>query len=288
MKTKQGLSQVHLAIKDAQVSLARVGHDRSTEEFDYTSAEHMLTVVRPILLLHGLCVTRRAASVTVSQARSDSGCLAVLSSIYSVRHIESGEVYEFSQDWLYESSYAWASDRAHAAALTMSLAYALRDLLLLPRGKPHDERADDRPAMDDAVAARGRGRGRKEPVARHDYEPDPARAPGLVREGAASVVSLKLRPWPKADHTLAPAYWQLKLMYAARGWLVEQHPEAPKGHAELMVAEIERQHALPGPTDADASDAVQKYADAYKRLHEQDPDTVFAPLYDAIVKNRAT
>ena len=62
-----------------------------------------------------------------------------LSKVYRLTHAESGEGRRYEQEWQIFVENGRGPDKAVAAALTASLSYFLRDLLLIPRVNTEDE-----------------------------------------------------------------------------------------------------------------------------------------------------
>lgn len=98
--------------------------------YNYTTAEEMITICRPILLEEGLVVYRPAWKYIPATEMTPPGieCQMVLA------HAASGEVETYTYSFPAIPEKGRPVDKAVAAALTSSMGYWLRDLLLLPRG----------------------------------------------------------------------------------------------------------------------------------------------------------
>lgn len=160
------------ALAKAQGAAQAVGKDATNEHhrYAYASAEAIIDEARSALSSHGLAVSQ------LSSALRQVGQHLVLRTEYLLQH-EAGGRLRWGRDWFVIEGKGRPFDRASAAALTSSLAYALRDLLLLPRddqaaGEAAMDRRDDRDHEPHRQAAGPRG------------EPEQERRPaGPPREG---------------------------------------------------------------------------------------------------------
>lgn len=135
---KTGSKGIMTAILEARRALAAVAKKSYNEfhKFSYVSADTMVASCREVLHEHGLVVTRQ------TQIDLERG---VLSSAFTLVHPESGETLETSFPWAFVAEKGRPIDKALAGALTSSLNYYLRDLLLIPRQDENEmDRRDDR------------------------------------------------------------------------------------------------------------------------------------------------
>lgn len=120
------------ALLKAQKAIEGVSKDKthSFSHYKYTSSEHLVSVARRVLIENGLVVGRRNWSF--EGVTNDSELLKVKSRLF-VSHPESGE--SFDEDVVFPAIVrkGTAADKAICASLSTSLAYWLRDILLLPR-----------------------------------------------------------------------------------------------------------------------------------------------------------
>ena len=124
------------ALGIAESRAKAVGHDKRNthHRYNYASAEAVLTAATEAMAGTGMGLVP-----TGYQLDGD-----LLTRSYLLTH-ESGQTHRISQVWPLTSRKGSERDKALAGALTSSLAYMLRDLLLMPRVEPgtdslHDER----------------------------------------------------------------------------------------------------------------------------------------------------
>lgn len=128
------------ALLVAQASISSVGKDaRNTfHKYSYTSAEGMISACRLALHGAGLAFSRVGWELSANGESVDSEFL--------LQHPASGAVMSFRVPWLVVVEKGRPIDKALAGALTTSMGYFLRDLLLLPREEEDgsmDRRNDD-------------------------------------------------------------------------------------------------------------------------------------------------
>ncbi len=128
-------TNLYTALLEAQRSLTSVHKDAKNDwgKYGYTSAEEMISQCRKALIDSGLCLARTNWSLAESKVHSH----------FCLTHAESGEHLEFGNEMLVVSSKN--PDKSVLAALTTSLNYALRDLLLIPRVDEKQPEIDNRP-----------------------------------------------------------------------------------------------------------------------------------------------
>ncbi len=134
MTAKVNLEQ---ALWKAQRSIQGVGKDGNNaySKYRYTSAEAMLSACRNAL--HDAGLTVRRTTFTYDEKLH-------VSSTIRLSHYESGESEESVIMFPAIEQKGKPQDKAIAAALTGSLSYYLRDLLLLPRSEDFDmDKRDD-------------------------------------------------------------------------------------------------------------------------------------------------
>lgn len=149
----ESTAKLTAALVAAQKDLKGVHKDarNSFNGYDYASAESIYRECRDALLAHGLVVLPSDAEVCVipatltvpleKQMQAVTGH-ALLRRQYLLTH-ESGEERTFKQDWPVVPEKGRPFDKAVASAATASLAYFLRDLLLLPRVEKGVDLDDD-------------------------------------------------------------------------------------------------------------------------------------------------
>lgn len=130
------------ALLAAQRAVNAVGKDSRNDfhKYRYVSAEAMISACRAALAEGGLTVRRRAWEI------SDDGTFVV--SKFEVSYSLTGESTVDTVPWFAVVEKGKPADKALASALTTSLSYWLRDLLLIPR---EDEETMD--SRDDRTAA---------------------------------------------------------------------------------------------------------------------------------------
>jgi len=127
-------SVVFSALLEAQEAIASVVKDAKANygertKYSYVSADQMVTECRKALHAAGLILLRESYSV---QSSAETGM--VLFSNYLLVHAASGSSITSSQSpWFIIEAQGRPLDKALAGALTTSLSYFLRDLLLVPR-----------------------------------------------------------------------------------------------------------------------------------------------------------
>lgn len=136
MPTKPKLPPTILeALRAAQSALADVPKD-STNKFhgyQYTSAEEMMSSCRQALIEAGLSFSEMGTSI-----QGLASGLAVRTE-YQLVHPESGESVVWSREFPIVPEKGRPLDKAFAGALTTSINYALRGLLLVPRVDPAED-----------------------------------------------------------------------------------------------------------------------------------------------------
>lgn len=128
------------ALLVAQASISGVGKDarNSFHKYSYTSAEGMIAACRQALHGAGLAFSRIGWELSQDGQTVDSEFL--------LQHPASASVMSFRVPWLVVVEKGRPVDKALAGALTTSMGYFLRDLLLLPREDEDgsmDRRNDD-------------------------------------------------------------------------------------------------------------------------------------------------
>jgi len=134
-------SNIAAALLKAQQALESVKKDatNSFHRYNYTSAEEMIGACRKALHDHGLVATR--ATWGIDKDIGEFGCIV---STMTLMHAESGERIDAPITWPIVPEKGRPMDKAIAAALTSSLSYWLRDLLMLPREEEGMDKRDDR------------------------------------------------------------------------------------------------------------------------------------------------
>lgn len=130
------------ALLVAQRAVGSVGKDSRNDfhRYRYVSAEAMISACRAALAEGGLTVRRRAWEI------SDDGAFVV--SKFEVSYALTGESTVDTVPWYAVVEKGKPADKALASALTTSLSYWLRDLLLIPREDEETmDNRDDRTAV---------------------------------------------------------------------------------------------------------------------------------------------
>jgi hypothetical protein len=169
---KQGL--LYAALSRAVAKAQAVAKDSANDyhRYKYASAEALIEEARVPLAAEGICVMPIAWAV--SPLAGDAGYFANVVVTYRVAHKDGGAI-DCSASTPAIREKGRPEDKAVATALTYSLGYFLRSLLLLPRvDAEHDvDQRDDRqrpnPGRDDRAAQR---QAPKTPVtpAKPDYD----------------------------------------------------------------------------------------------------------------------
>lgn len=135
MKELQG------ALLSAQKAVSNVGKDskNSFANYDYTSAEAMITQCRKALHKSGLAFARLRWEM-----KGNEFGISVISQ-YSLTHAESGETLEMVNEMIVPPNQKQL-DKAVLAALTTGLNYTLRDMLMIPRCENEQPEVDSMPA----------------------------------------------------------------------------------------------------------------------------------------------
>lgn len=130
---------IDLALYQAQRSLTSVAKDRRNEysKYNYVSVDGMVSACRDALHENGLMVSRVSFTVDVERNTVVNNFVLV--------HAESGESRSYVTPWLFYAEKARPLDKAVAGALSTSLNYFLRDLLLVVREEEGsmDQRNDE-------------------------------------------------------------------------------------------------------------------------------------------------
>lgn len=141
------MTTLAIALLNAQREILGVGKDAKNnfQNYDYVSAEAIVAVSRRALNAHGLTVDRE---FIVDDAQAVLPMLPILKSTFHLTHAESGGATVRTTDWFIVEGKGRPVDKALAGALTSSLAYFLRDLLLIPKQEEAEslDRRDDREA----------------------------------------------------------------------------------------------------------------------------------------------
>lgn len=161
------------AILTAQKAVATVAKDSRNEHhgYRYASAEDVLQAAREALDGNGVTVIQSGWRLTPGVESTEDGktsCSPQLVADYIISHADSGESLELTTVVPVIVSRGRPLDKALFGALTESLAYFLRGLLLIPRGGEDDT-----------------------PSARNDADYDPARRPATREEQEGFGVKVK-------------------------------------------------------------------------------------------------
>jgi hypothetical protein len=185
------------ALLEAQRAIGSVGKDSRNDfhKYRYVSAEAMISACRAALSDGGLTVRRRSWELT-------SDGLFVVSK-FEIAYALTGESTVDTVPWAIVVEKGKPADKALASALTTSLSYWLRDLLLLPR-----EEEDAMDQRNDKAVETVQGIRRQPPTvanvsalnervrAVRDTAPTP---PASFQTVAVSVQAEQPKPKPKAE-----------------------------------------------------------------------------------------
>lgn len=141
LKTDTPAKTVRAALVAAQRDLRQVGKgsENKFHGYRYASAEDMMAACRAALHAQGLSARRTRWSIEGDETHR------WLVSSYEVAH-EDGDVesYPMATKWPFAEEKGRPLDKALAGALTSSLGYWLRDLLLVPRDDEEMDKRDTR------------------------------------------------------------------------------------------------------------------------------------------------
>lgn len=154
------IANLTAALLRAQARVVTIEKDATNahHRYRYVSSEAMLATTRNVLAEEGIAVLPTSTTIRfadgvirtpVGRELEEVRGHAVLWRSYLVVHAESGECMCASQEWPIVPEKGRPLDKAAAGADTVSLAYFLRDLLLIPRvdkGTDLDDSDRDRPA----------------------------------------------------------------------------------------------------------------------------------------------
>jgi hypothetical protein len=160
------MKSIGSALLLAQSNIAGVGKDakNSFQNYDYVSAETMITECRRALHKAGLLFCRKSWLMTEGNT---------VMSEYLLTHPESGEEMQVKNEMVVPPNQKQL-DKAVLAALTTGMNYTLRDLLLIPRCE------NEQPEID-------------------AMEPAKAKRSAPVNKQAAQIKFVPVNPEPKED-----------------------------------------------------------------------------------------
>jgi hypothetical protein len=158
------------ALVQAQKHARAVDHDGNNKHhgYRYASAENLINEGRTSLSAAGL--TLFVTTVVLFAKELLEGVVQNMIKVTYVLAHESGEAITYEREWPAIEQKGRPIDKAQGGALTASLGYAIRDLLLLPRGDEYADmdRRDDR-EVEEPRRAPPREPRREEP--RHNERP---------------------------------------------------------------------------------------------------------------------
>ena len=139
MKSEKSMS-LNGALLGAQSALKSVGKDakNSFHGYNYTSSEGMISACRDALHANGLVVSR-----TSWRFDAGTGEFGMLISTFVLSFVDTNESVSAESCWFVVPEKGRPIDKALAGALTSSLNYYLRDLLLVPREEETMDSRDD-------------------------------------------------------------------------------------------------------------------------------------------------
>ena len=191
MKSEKSMS-LNGALLGAQSALKSVGKDakNSFHGYNYTSSEGMISACRDALHSNGLVVSR-----TSWRFDAGTGEFGMLISTFVLSFVDTNESVSAESCWFVVPEKGRPIDKALAGALTSSLNYYLRDLLLVPREEETMDSRDDTKYEPKA----------RTPYVPHRSEPAPQAAKSGIerlRERVADAEPVQAQPAPRAS---APA-----------------------------------------------------------------------------------
>lgn len=135
MTTTQTTAGLAAALVAAQAAARAVGKDATNQfhRYKYASAEAIIEEGRGALGVGGLALLPLGWTFQREAPAHDKSPVGTLSSRYRLLHGASGEAIDLDVAWFVIPEKGRPEDKALAGALTTSLAYLLRGLLLLPR-----------------------------------------------------------------------------------------------------------------------------------------------------------
>lgn len=229
------------ALLAAQVALPQVTKDATNNfmKFNYVSAEGMIAACRSILHEQGLLAQRTGwATLPPNGSAIDYGSIV---SHMKLVHVPSGQEQLDEITWPIVPEKGRPMDKAIAAALTSSLSYWLRDLLMVPR-----EEEDGMNSRDD------RGHTHEKPTQvlpplkpkpAPDGDPE-AETPPPELPNAKILKPIKSKAFPKEDPDLSPVPSKIR-----KKLLVLMEAADP----EVTVEEIEKVAVLNGMVEEGTS-----------------------------------
>lgn len=183
------------ALVKAQLSARAVEKDAKNEhhKYRYASAESMIEEGRTALATNGLALLVTHVDLTAGErtekVNRDSGEVSIVDeppfirATYVLAH-ESGESLTYIREWPCILQKGRPLDKAQGGALTTALAYAIRDVLMLPRDDEYA--AMDRRDDTDHDPDRRRQALREPPREEHEEAAESQRRPAERREEPAA------------------------------------------------------------------------------------------------------
>ena len=139
------LDEALLAAQQAIGAIGKDGHN-DFSNYDYVTAETMITRSREVLLEQGIVLT--AGNVELIPFRDDALIVRQTMNLMFAADLNADkQLSAITRDWPAVAQKGRPIDKAVAGALTAGLSYMLRDLLLVPRGDEPGTGMDD-PARD--------------------------------------------------------------------------------------------------------------------------------------------
>ena len=135
MKSGDSIGTALLRARAGLTAVAKKSYN-DFHKFSYVSADAMVAACREVLHDAGLVLTRET-SIDLERG--------IVNSRFALMHPESGQIMTVDFPWVFAAEKGRPIDKALAGALTTSLNYYLRDLLLIPRQDENEmDRRDDR------------------------------------------------------------------------------------------------------------------------------------------------
>lgn len=140
-KTDIPARSIRAALVAAQRDLRQVskGSENKFHNYRYASADDMMAACRAALHAHGLSARRTRWCIEADETHKWLVCS------YVIEHEDGdSEAHPMATKWPFAEEKGRPLDKALAGALTSSLGYWLRDLLLVPRDDEDMDKRDDR------------------------------------------------------------------------------------------------------------------------------------------------
>lgn len=173
-----------LVAAQAAASGVEKGSKNQHQGYKYASSEAIIEEARDALASAGLAVVRTSSSVVWSESAPDAKQrVGLVMVVYRLIHV-SGEHIDMQAETPAVVAAGRPEDKAVATALTYSLGYFLRDLLLLPRVEEHAE-VDSRDDRAYAPSAAKKAAPKFAPPADVDYAAEARKLVQMIKDAGS-------------------------------------------------------------------------------------------------------